>query len=166
MAATASAKSSELSSSACASTLYSHSAARVDSMPRRRPSLNTLWARGGPAARRRASLAAASASASSATTSLASPMRTASAASTRVPSISISVARPSPTSCGSRNIPPSGAMMPRLTHDSMKYALSAAMRKSQASASSQPAPTAGPLTAATVGLGHSFTALIAPWKLR
>jgi hypothetical protein len=48
--------------------------------------------------------------------------------------------------------PPSGAR-PMFTNASRKYADSAASTRSQASASEQPIPTAGPLTAASTGFG-------------
>lgn len=68
------------------------------------------------------------------------------------PVITSSVAFVRPTIRGRRNIPPSAGTQPRLIQTSPKRPRSEAIRKSQATAISQPAPTAAPLTAATTGL--------------
>src|SRR5918992_1694070 len=64
----------------------------------------------------------------------------------------ISSALPSPTSRGSRWVPPKPGMMPRLISGWPKVADSAATRKSHAIASSQPPPKAIELTAAIVAV--------------
>ena len=51
-----------------------------------------------------------------------------------------------------RNTPPAAAMSPRLTSGSPNFARSSATTRSLASASSEPPPSAVPLTAAMVGL--------------
>jgi hypothetical protein len=63
----------------------------------------------------------------------------------------ISAALAKPTTRGSSQAPPSPGMMPSLTKLSAKRALSAAIRRSHMQARSQPAPIAGPFTAATIG---------------
>ncbi len=50
-----------------------------------------------------------------------------------------------------------------LTNASRKYADSAAMIRSQASASEQPMPAAGPCTAATTGLGIRRMPVMIGW---
>ena len=58
--------------------------------------------------------------------------------------------------------PPSG-ISPMFTKASPKNEDSAAITRSQASASEQPIPTAGPFTAATTGFGRRRTPAIAGW---
>ena len=57
-----------------------------------------------------------------------------------------------PTARGRRWVPPAPGMMPSLTSGWPKRALSAAMIRSQAIATSQPPPSAKPATAAITGL--------------
>ena len=71
----------------------------------------------------------------------------------RSPSIAISAARVCPTRAGMKSEEPPSGTRPMLTKASRKYADSRATIRSQASASEQPIPTAGPLTAASTGLG-------------
>ena len=92
---------------------------------------------------------------SSATTRLIRPHSSACGAGSRSPSIDSSVARAIPMRVGSHSEEPPSGTSPMFTNASRKYALSAARIRSQHSASEQPMPTAGPLTAATTGLGSS-----------
>jgi len=86
------------------------------------------------------------------TTLFTRPMRRVSAVSMISPVITSSVAFARPTIRGRRNIPPSAGTQPRLIQTSPKRARSEAIRTSQATVISHPAPTAAPLTAATTGL--------------
>ena len=79
-----------------------------------------------------------------------SPARRASYEPIGVPVRFISSALPSPTRRGSRWVPPKPGMIPRLISGWPKVADSAAIRTSQAIASSQPPPNASALTAAIV----------------
>ena len=69
----------------------------------------------------------------------------------------ISAARPGPTRAG-RSAASITDGAPTLTSGSPMGAPAAATRRSQAMASSKPAPRHGPLTMATVGKGASWTA--------
>ena len=79
-------------------------------------------------------------------------MSSASAAPMRRPVKISSLALPRPTSRGSRWVPPAPGMMASRVSVSPMVAVSAAIRISQASASSVPPPRAIPLTAAMTGL--------------
>src|SRR5215471_5819959 len=79
------------------------------------------------------------------------PIRSASAAGTRMPVRMISRALPRPTRRGSRWVPPPPGMMARLISVRPSCASSAAMRISQARASSRPPPRAKPRMAAMMG---------------
>src|SRR5215467_10597450 len=79
------------------------------------------------------------------------PIRSASAAGTRMPVRIISRALPRPTRRGSRWVPPPPGMMARLISVRPSCASSAAMRISQARASSRPPPRAKPRMAAMTG---------------
>ena len=63
----------------------------------------------------------------------------------------ISIAFDRPTTRGSSHAPPSPGIRPTRMKLSAKSALVEAMRMSHMQARSQPAPTAGPLTAAMLG---------------
>ncbi len=64
----------------------------------------------------------------------------------------VSIARPFPTSLGSRCVPANPGVSPSFTSGWPNFAVSAASRTVQAMASSQPPPSAKPLTAAMTGL--------------
>ena len=81
---------------------------------------------------------------SAATTSVTSPIASASSALTRRPRMMMSFARPSPTSRASRCVPPEPGIIPIVASGSAICMSSAAMRKSQASASSRPTPKTYP----------------------
>src|SRR5918995_333550 len=91
----------------------------------------------------------------SGTTSLASPIRSASSASTGRPVTIISIARPQPTTRGRRTVIPSPATMFQRLSRAPKTAISATIRMSASRAFSSPAATAQPFTAATTGLNTS-----------
>ncbi len=74
-------------------------------------------------------------------------------AGTRSPSSAICIARARPTAGGTNAVEPPSGISPMFTNARPKNADSAAITRSQASASEHPIPTAGPLTAATTGLG-------------
>ena len=109
----------------------------------------------GFAAMRAASARASSISFSPGTTFDTSPQASASAASIVSPVNAISAAFDMPTARGSSHAPPSPGMMPSFTKLSANFARSPAMRMSHMHARSQPAPIAGPLTAAMVGTSRS-----------
>src|SRR5215467_3623856 len=102
----------------------------------------------------RARPCAAVMSSATGTTRSTRPMRSASAAGTRMPVRIISRALPRPTRRGSRWVPPPPGMMARLISVRPSCASSAAMRISQARASSRPPPRAKPWTAAMMGCEH------------
>ena len=81
-----------------------------------------------------------------------------------------SFAAATPAIRASRCVPPAPGMIPSRTSVSPISAVSAAIRMSQASASSSPPPNATPFTAAMVGRGNaasaSMSALISPRKTR
>ena len=68
------------------------------------------------------------------------------------PVSTMSIALALPTARGRRCVPPAPGMMPSLISGWPNCALSAAMMKSHIIASSQPPPSAKPLTAAITGL--------------
>ena len=68
------------------------------------------------------------------------------------PVSTMSIAFDLPTARGRRWVPPAPGMMPILISGWPNFALSAAMMKSHIMASSQPPPSAKPLTAAITGL--------------
>ena len=68
------------------------------------------------------------------------------------PVSAMSMALALPTARGRRCVPPAPGMMPSLISGWPNFALSAAMMKSHIIASSQPPPSAKPLTAAITGL--------------
>jgi hypothetical protein len=78
------------------------------------------------------------------TTLFTRPMRRASEVSVISPVITSSVAFAKPTIRRRRNIPPSAGTQPRLIQTSPKRARSEAIRKSQATVISHPAPMAAP----------------------
>ena len=86
-------------------------------------------------------------------------MRSASSAPTKRPVKMSSFAREGPTSRGSRWVPPAPGMMPSRISGWPSLALSPATRRSQHRASSQPPPSAKPVTAAMTGLGMRATAV-------
>ncbi len=87
------------------------------------------------------------------TTRSTSPMRSASAASTRRELQSRSSARLVPTSRGNSQLVPCSAINPRCENIVRKDASSLAKRRSHISASTKPPPAATPLTAAITGFG-------------
>ncbi|MCY1378953.1 hypothetical protein D9M69_666270 [compost metagenome] len=95
---------------------------------------------------------ASSISLSSGTTRLTRPARSASVASIMRAVSTMSMALDLPTARGRRCVPPAPGMMPSLISGWPNFALSAAMMKSHIMASSQPPPSAKPLTAAITGL--------------
>ena len=102
-------------------------------------------------AMRSAIFRASSISVSCGTTRDTSPQASASAASIASPVNDISAAFDMPTARGSSHAPPSPGTMPTRTKLSAKVARSDAMRMSHMQVRSQPAPMAGPFTAAIVG---------------
>ena len=119
---------------------------------------------GGPLARRSAASHTAASKSAEASRRLARPMRTASSPSTGSPVNMSSRARPTPTRRGRDQVPPPSGMRPRLTKTSPKRPRSLTKRRSQASAMSQPKPTAGPSTAAMTGPSKPRMARMRPWK--
>src|SRR5215470_12728147 len=99
----------------------------------------------------RANSWAADMSSATGTTRSTRPMRIASAAGTRMPVRIISRALPRPTRRGRRWVPPPPGMMARLISVRPSCASSAAIRISQARASSRPPPRAKPRMAAMMG---------------
>src|SRR5436309_1299604 len=91
------------------------------------------------------------------------PRRSASRALTSFPLRRISSARDRPTIFESLAVPPWLGIQPRSTSGCEKTALSAAMRRSQARASSAPAPRAAPAIAAMVGFVRCSRAQNASW---
>ena len=79
------------------------------------------------------------------------PAARAEVASRRAPAYSMRRAVARPTSCASLQFPPAPARMPSDSSGWAKTARGLAIRKSQASAISQPPPSAGPSTRAIVG---------------
>ena len=93
-------------------------------------------------------------SSSSGTVRHTSPTRSASAASTTSPNSTIAAAAGTPTARSSIQVwPPPGAM-PSCRNRVSNRADAPASRTSHASATFMPAPTAAPLTAASVGRGQ------------
>jgi hypothetical protein len=90
---------------------------------------------------------------SSGQTRLIRPYSSACRAPIRSPSIAISAARVNPTREGTSSDEPPSGTRPMFTNASRKYADSAALTRSQMSASDTPIPAAGPWTALTTGLG-------------
>ena len=129
-------------------------ASRPSSMAR----LARAWAARGPRAYVAASSRARSRVAPEATTSSTRPMARASSARTWRPESTRSLARAGPTRRARRWVPPPPGMMPRRISGWPSLAVSDTSRKSQASASSQPPPRAGPAMAAIVTLGMAATA--------
>ena len=125
--------------------------ARLVSRARLTASL-TIWAAGEDwAAIFWAAFRASAISMSAGTTRAASPQLSASAASMVRPVRHRSIALDLPTMRVRRWLPPRPGMMPRVISGWPNLAVSAAMMKSQASASSQPPPRAWPATAAMMG---------------
>jgi hypothetical protein len=89
------------------------------------------------------------------TTSFTSPERSASSAPTRRPVRIISIARPIPTSSGSRAVIPSPATMFQRRSVAPNCAFSDAIRMSASIEVSRPAANAHPFTAAMIGLKMS-----------
>ena len=81
------------------------------------------------------------------------PISSAADALTGSARIASAVARACPISRGSVQDAPVSSASPTLANASRNFALSAAIRKSQAKLSDAPAPAAMPLTAAITGLG-------------
>src|SRR5260221_9091330 len=94
----------------------------------------------------------------SGTTSLTSPMSKASFAPNSSPVRHIFIALYLPTARVRRCVPPPPGVMPILTSGWPKRADSPAMMMSHVIASSQPPPSANPLTAAITGFGHAASA--------
>src|SRR5688500_4481492 len=80
------------------------------------------------------------------------PSRSASAAVIGSPRKNISHALFGVTSRGRKYVPPQSGCRPTFTNDWVKLAVVEAMRRSHAKARLQPAPDAGPFTAAITGL--------------
>ncbi|MNT42282.1 hypothetical protein D3C72_1786990 [compost metagenome] len=95
---------------------------------------------------------ASSMSLSKDTTRLTSPARSASIASIMRPVNAMSMAFDLPTARGKRCVPPAPGITPSLISGWPNLAVSDAMMKSHIIASSQPPPSAKPLTAAITGL--------------
>src|SRR5208282_2757492 len=91
-------------------------------------------------------------SSAAAVTSFTSPIRCASCAVIISPASTICIARPLPTSRGSRCVPPYPGTIPRCTSGCPSFAFSLARRMVQARASSHPPPSANPLMHAITGL--------------
>ncbi len=64
---------------------------------------------------------------------------------------------------GTNSVDPPSGISPMFTNARPKYAASEASTMSQHSASEQPMPTAGPLTAATTGFGSLRRPTITGW---
>jgi len=111
-----------------------------------------------------AHVSASSSTASGSTTRSTSPIDRASDASTILPLNTRSLALDAPTRRASRCVPPPPGMMPRRISGWPNRLDVPAIRRSQASASSQPPPSATPATAAIVGHGIPATAFNAPRK--
>ena len=107
-----------------------------------------------------ATSARAAASRSPSTTRSTIPSVAASLAPTRRPAPMSAMARATPTSRGSRCVPPAPGRMPSFTSGSPTVAPAVASRRSQASASSNPPPSALPDIAATIGCRHASIARI------
>src|SRR5262245_21743412 len=118
-----------------------------------RAAFASLRARGAREASFSASALVAPANSSRVTTRLTSPKARACSASTGSAVRIRSLARPSPTSLGSRWVPPAPGRIPSPTSGNPSFDPATAMRKSQASASSIPPPRACPFIEAMVGLG-------------
>ena len=103
---------------------------------------------------------ASSASRPAGTTWFTSPMRSARCASTGSVLKIISAARAWPMSRGRNQVEPLSGTSPTRPKTWMKLAPSAAMRRSQASASEQPAPAATPLMAPMIGFSSRRMARI------
>ncbi|MNL42273.1 hypothetical protein D3C87_1647190 [compost metagenome] len=107
---------------------------------------------------RPASARAAGNSSTPGTTRDTKPHSSAVAALMASPVNDISAARAMPIRRGRNQAPPSPGMMPSLTKLSANVAASDAMRTSHMQARSQPAPMAGPFTAAIVGTSSACSA--------
>src|SRR5438132_809034 len=129
----------------------------------RHRTMSSFWRRMAPGAHARISCAISAVTASSlsgAATRLTRPQSSAWAASTGSPVRRISAARPGPTRAGRRAASITEGT-PTLTSGNPSRAPAAAVRMSQAMASSKPAPRQAPLTMAIVGKGASWTAWMA-----
>ena len=118
-----------------------------------------------PASVRAHSIAVTSTSAAGTTRST-SPIASASSARTWRPDQIISLARAGPTSRGRRCVAPPPGMIPSSISGWPRRAVSPATRRSHASASSSPPPSAKPVMAAMTGRGIAATASSASRKLR
>ena len=120
-------------------------------------------ATGACAASRRAQASAVSSSSWSSTRRVTSPSSKASSARIGSPTRFISSALPGPTRRGRRWVPPKPGRMPSLISGWPNSAERAAMRMSQAIASSQPPPKARPLTAAIVTIPSEPSSRSSAW---
>ena len=91
------------------------------------------------------------------------PHSSAFSALTRSPSIIISAARARPIRAGTNAVEPPSGTSPMFTKASRKKEEWAATIRSAESASEQPMPAAGPLTAETTGFGMSRIAWMIGW---
>src|SRR6185437_10327171 len=153
-AATPSLKSSERAATRCRSRSTSSCASRLLASER----LSACLMRPSPAVGPCASLAArARASAMSLSSSTAFQMRphcAAVSAESGSPSMAMPIARAEPARRGRNQVPPASGTNPRRQNACRKLAERAAKTMSQAKAMLAPAPAAGPLTAATIGLAR------------
>jgi len=98
------------------------------------------------------------------TTRFTRPICRAASASTCSPRNAISLARAIPTRRGKKYVPPLVMVRPTAASGKPKRAPSSATTRSHESASSHPAPTAYPCTAATKGLGHACSLRVTLWR--
>ncbi len=95
---------------------------------------------------------------SSSNSTVARPMRSASAALMSRPVRMMSLARACPTRRGRNHVTPASGDRPRRTYPAVHVALALTSRRSQARASPNPAPAAAPFTAAITGFSHDVIA--------
>src|SRR6266581_660446 len=139
---------------------------RSDSSPASMACLAARSATAGPVAYLATRPRAASYTSASGTTLSTRPICSASAAATKRPVKTMSLARAGPMSRGSRWVPPAPGMMPSRISGWPTRAPSPTTRKSAHSASSRPPPSAYPVTAATTGLPILATAVKAACSRR
>ena len=137
----------------------------------RRPDRCANSAAGAPAGRpargsspsRLASCSASASTSDAGTARFASPRRWASVPLTRSPSSRCSLAADRLVSSGQSTNPPAPSRSPSETRGSLRKVSSAITTRSHNSATVTPAPTAGPLTAATVGNGSRVITRNSSW---
>src|SRR5262249_51081567 len=151
--------SSVANSAAKFSRSISRPVSRSTSSPASMACLAARRATAGPVAYRATRARATGSTWSSGATGSTRPIRSASAAPTKRPVNTMSLARAGPMSRGSRWVPPAPGMMPSRISGWPSWAPSPATRKSAHSASSRPPPSAYPVTAATTGLPILATAV-------